>query len=434
MGRERVRVALVFSLLWAGCSGLPPFLGRDLLESRIRPSFDRAADLLPPERLRVVSTANREIWLAWDPVLVGDVAGYVVTRAEQAAGPYETVGQTRSRFDTVFTDRGRRVGSLGDGRTYYYRVHPFDGEGRVSRSHGYLVATTDPPPPVPMGLHAFSNLPRRVVLEWDPSPDPSVTAYTIHRSPTVAGPWEQIARVSGRLRTLHEDRVDGDLRVMYYRVRAVNAFGGESGLSEPIRAVTKAEPLPPTGLKLAGRALGRVQLRWAPNVEPDLQGYEVWRAERNGRKWSEERLIAEVEPAAIALTDANVGCGARVRYRLRASDRDGLRSGFSEVLEATGVDVGLRARVRKTGAVELSWDPDRSKGWTATAVLLLRRWLPDRWLGTPAPDHAFTVPDLEPGRHRLTVLFEADGAPGTEPPVTDVQATELRCDAVVELP
>src|SRR3990167_10578424 len=83
-----------------GCGVLGPLPSVRIFEQPIEINFERPADLIPPERIRITSTADREIWLAWDPVLVGDVAGYVVTRAEDAAGPYQAIGQTLSRFDT----------------------------------------------------------------------------------------------------------------------------------------------------------------------------------------------------------------------------------------------------------------------------------------------------------------------------------------------
>ena len=104
--------------------------------------FDKGSHLLPPEGLRVTSNEDRQISLAWDPVLVGDVAGYAILRAKGTGEVvYERVGITRSRFGTVFTDAGASAGALGDGQTYAYRVHPYDKKGRVSRSHAALTAT-----------------------------------------------------------------------------------------------------------------------------------------------------------------------------------------------------------------------------------------------------------------------------------------------------
>ncbi|MGH7290161.1 MAG: fibronectin type III domain-containing protein, partial [Myxococcota bacterium] len=267
--------------------------------------FDKGSHLLPPEGLRVTSNEDRQISLAWDPVLVGDVAGYAILRAKGTGEVvYERVGITRSRFGTVFTDAGASAGALGDGQTYSYRVHPYDKKGRVSRSHAALTATTEPRPDVPEGLQAYSSLPRTVVLSWKPSDARAVSGYAIYRCPTMAGPWERVAFAVGRLTTVYEDTVPGDLRVMYYKIAALNRFGGESESTEqPIRAVTKAEPLPPIGLEASATTLGKVDLRWAPTVEPDLASYEIWRSTAVEGSFATEVEIASVPAGTTAFAD-----------------------------------------------------------------------------------------------------------------------------------
>ena len=381
--------------------------------------FDRGSHLLPPEGLRVTSTYDRQIALAWDPVLVGDVAGYAILRAKgKSEEPYARVGITKSRFGTVFSDAGSSAGALGDGQTYMYRVHPYDKQGRISRSHAALTATTDARPGVPEGLQVYSNLPRSAVLSWKPSEGRTVSGYAIYRCPTMAGPWERVVFVEGRLNTVHEDTVPGDLRVMYYKIAAVNRFGGESEQTEqPIRAVTKAEPLPPIGLEALASSLGRVDLRWAPNVEPDLASYEVWRALLGSSGYGEEIQIARVPAGTTALADVAIGCGETARYRLRATDADALVSFVSDPLEVKGQDAGL-ALARRDGALVLSWDPSRAREWTAVRVSEVRRVLPNRELASATSGNELALPELDPGAEILVSFLSssADGTPAEAPP------------------
>ena len=157
------------TLFAPGCRSIERFLAPRVADVEIPLSFDRPADLLPPDHLEVRSSADRTIVLAWSPVLVGDVAGYAVLRALEPGGPFLPVGRTPSRFGTIYTDRGESEGALGDGQKYYFRIHPYDPLGRVSRSHASVSATTEPVPETPKALTVYSNLPRRVVLTWDPS-------------------------------------------------------------------------------------------------------------------------------------------------------------------------------------------------------------------------------------------------------------------------
>jgi fibronectin type 3 domain-containing protein len=421
-----------------GCATLRAEIEPLLFERDRELAFDRPIDLLPPERIHVVNTEERQITIAWDPVLVGDVAGYAILRSRDARGPFGIAGRTVSRFGTVFTDAGREAGSLGDAKTYYYRVHAFDALGRVSRSHAFIPATTDPAPDVPQGLRAYSNRPRLVVLTWDASPSRSVAGYGVYRAPTAAGPWDRVAHVEGRFRTVHEDAVAGDLRVMYYRLTAMNRYGGESGETQAVRAVTKAEPLPPIGLGAVRKSLGSIDLRWEPNVERDLVAYEVWRSRFDGDQFGREARIGRVPAEKTELQDAEVGCGERVRYRLLVRDADGLVSEFSRPLEAEGADIGLRAKPSPEGPL-LLWDARRAEPWAGARVYRRRRFLPDVLLAEVTGQAEIRLAGLESGTHRLAVVLvrpaEARvGSPVTMPGATASVELAPPCPVELELP
>ena len=88
-------------------------------------------------------------------------------------------------------------------------------------------------------------------LSWRAATDERIKGYVIERSPTSSGPFEPIAEIDGRHQTVYVDRGLGDLRVFYYRVASVNVAGGRGEFSAPVRAVTKPDPLPPIGLRVA---------------------------------------------------------------------------------------------------------------------------------------------------------------------------------------
>jgi fibronectin type 3 domain-containing protein len=409
----RALTILLVAAFALGCANETESLAERLFERDQPLVFDRGSNLLPPEGLRVTSNQDRQIALAWDPVLVGDVAGYAILRAKgNGDEPYVRVGITKSRFGTVFSDTGASAGALGDGQTYTYRIHPYDSHGRISRSHAALLATTEPKPEVPDGLQVYSNLPRSAVLSWKPSDATAVSGYAIYRCPTMAGPWERVTFVPGRLNTVYEDTVPGDLRVMYYRIAAVNRFGGESEPTEqPIRAVTKAEPLPPIGLQASAASLGRADLHWSPNVEPDLASYEVWRALANGSGYGEEVQIAQVPAGTTELADSAIGCGESARYRLRATDADALVSLPSEPLELKGADAGL-SLARRDGVLIVSWDPARAGDWTGARVAEVRSALPDREVAIVTQGNEVALPELGAGAE-IRVTFLRTGVAGT---------------------
>jgi fibronectin type 3 domain-containing protein len=265
----------------------------------------------------------------------------------------------------------------------------------------------------------YSNLPRKAVLSWKPSEQRAVAGYAVFRCPTMAGPWEQVAFSEGRLNTVYEDTIPGDLRVMYYRIAAVNRFRGQSEMTEsPIRAVTKAEPLPPTGLAADATRVGSIALKWAPNVEPDVSDYQVWRSVRKGNDFQPEVRIASVPAAKTSYLDLAVGCGQTVRYRLRALDADGLESFSSELLEVTGADLGLAVH-HTSGGLVLRWDASRSQRFGGATVSELRSILPPKELASSAGKAEIALPELSPGT-QLEVALTAPADGGAEAPVCRV--------------
>jgi fibronectin type 3 domain-containing protein len=382
------------------------------------------ADLPAPRLLRAVSGELRSVPLEWEPVLTGRPAGYVVERSLAEGAAFHRVAVLSGRFPTSMIDRGQDLapkhgspqgfGDLGDGRTYLYRVRVFDAAGRVaSASSPVASGTTAAAPAAPEDLRAYGDLPREVALAWRASPDPTVTGYVVHRSPSLTGEYRPVARLDGRFATSWVDRALGDLRVFHYRVAAVNGAGGEGDFTDTVTAVTKPEPLPPAGLTVAGQGLGLNRLRWEPNVEKDVTGYRVLRT-RSGASAAE--LVATTGPDATEAVDTGVGAGETLTYSAVAVDADGLESAPSDPVVVTGVDYGLGARV-EGGAVRLHWDPALQAQFAAARVMRLGR-LGDRELGR-ATAAEWVDPDVSPGdTHRYVVVaVRADGseAPPSNP-------------------
>jgi hypothetical protein len=383
------------------------------------------------EGLRTVSGELRTIPLRWDPVLAGDVGGYAVERATAAEGPYQRIAVVMGRFQTAHSDRGldlgaklnarETAGDLGDGNTYYYRVRPFD-------SRGHLGAQVSPPqsgttaarPTAPTGFRSYSQLPRQVALSWDPSADPSVAGYEVSRSPSANGTFLPVAKLDGRYNTTWVDRGLGDLRVFYYHVSAVNAAGGASDPSPAERAVTKPEPLPPLGLHVAERALGRNVLAWERNVERDLAGYRVLRRREGGER---DEVVAEVSADTLRVTDSAVGAGEGIAYHALAFDRDGLESEPSDAIETQSVGYGLAAEV-VGDSVTLRWDEEILRELSAVRLLVDGALGEQELMRANAPRYVHRgVRAGSTLRYRL-VGVRPDGSEAPPSPVLEVKVPE----------
>jgi fibronectin type 3 domain-containing protein len=378
-----------------------------------------SAEIPPPEGLRSTSGQPRSVPLKWDPLLTGEVAGYVVERAPAREGPFARLTAVHGHLSTIYIDRGdpsrseRQAPALEDGATYFYRVRSYTSAGRVSATASEVaVATTAPVPEPPRGLRGYSYQPRQVPLGWRASTDETTVGYVVYRSPSSGGPFEPIARLEGRHATVYVDSGLGDLRVFYYRVAALNAFGAEGPPSEPVRAVTKPEPLPPVGLRAAEQRLGANRLSWEPNVETDIREYRLLRL-REGADAPE--LVTEVPPDATAAEDGAVAAGERVEYALVAVDGDGLQSAPSEPIGVESLGYGLSARAESDG-VHLRWNPRTAEGFRG-ARIVRTRWLAGQDLAFVESD-AYVDRDAKPGaRYRYVVILERPDATRAPPSV-----------------
>jgi hypothetical protein len=376
------------------------------------------ADIPAPEQLRATSGELREVPLAWDPLLGGDVAGYVVERAELREGPFERIAAIPGRAQTTYLDLGKSRWpgaadggreALPDGETFFYRVRAFSSAGAVSNQPSALVAaTTAPPPAPPEELRAYSHQPRQVPLSWRASPDPHVAGYVVRRSPTSRGPFEPLAEIEGRHQTVYLDQRLGDLRVFHYRVASVNRYGGQGDPSKPVRAVTKPEPLPPVGLRVVARRLGANELAWDPNVETDLAGYRLLRQREGGKS---PELVTALKGGKATTVDPMVAADELVSYTLVAYDDDGLESAPAEPIAVQSVGYELSAAVGRDG-LELRWNPRRDEGWRGARVFLHGTFGQTELGFVEAPP--FRLGEAKPGRrYRFSVVLErADGTRG----------------------
>ena len=375
-----------------------------------------AAGLPAPEGLRATSGQFRAVPLKWDPLLAGDVGGYVVERARERAGPFLALAPVPGRALTAFVDEGGASASLADsdaaradledGVTYFYRVRAFDETGHLSATVSEVAAaTTAPLPDPPEGLRAYSHQPRQVPLSWSASEDPNVAGYAVERSPTSRGPFEQLDTLDGRHATVYLDDGLGDLRVFYYRVAATNPAGVRGPPSEPVRAVTKPDPLPPVGLRVEERGLGVNRLTWDPNVETDLARYRLLRIREGG---SPPELVAELLPSETSARDPEVAADERLAYAVVAVDHDGLESAPSRPIVVESEGYGLTATVRQDG-IHLAWSPREGEGFQGARVERLG-FLGRTQLAT-VEGASYVDRDVVPGRsyRYVVVLKRKDG-------------------------
>ncbi|QOV91332.1 PA14 domain-containing protein [Humisphaera borealis] len=193
----------------------------------------------------------------------------------------------------------------------------------------YLVSNMKPMPPgAPSGL-AATGQPNGIALDWgDVTGAPLLAGYNVYRSTTTGGTYTKL-NASPVTDSLYIDTSAASGVTYYYRVTAIDSWGGESGTSATVNAVRTTDnvpPAPPTGLAGTGVATG-VTLNWSANNDADLAGYRVYRAIIVGGTYSLLNTSALV--TLTSFTDSTATPGSTVYYTVSAVDFSGNESAQS---------------------------------------------------------------------------------------------------------
>ncbi len=312
--------------------------------------------------------------LQWQPVMVGDLEGYRLLRAEAASGPYRPIWPEKDQAPVPMVSHVDE--DVAEGSLFWYRVVAVDTSGNESPASDTIqLYRRDRTPPARVeGLKAVArdegDTPG-IHLSWKANTEKDLQGYLVQRTTRVVGEGKK-AHVEGEFyvknaRPLKETRfvdpvaVDSPARYAY-RVIAVDHSWNESEPSELVVA-RMPDKTPPEQPMLRRVAVERdhVRIDWLPNIEKDLAGYRLLRAEEKGPfKVIHKGLI---EPGADHYSDRPGEIGRIYRYRLVALDRDGNASQPSQALSLRMLDLvapdapAIRRIVSKKTGLAVSWKP-----------------------------------------------------------------------------
>jgi uncharacterized delta-60 repeat protein len=219
--------------------------------------------------------------------------------------------------------------------TYTYRVRARDGADNVSTLSDPATATTPAPPDtevptIPTGLSATAMSPTRVDLSWTASTDNvGVTGYEIFRNGSLL---DSVGSV-----TAYSDTTVSPSTTYSYQVRARDAAGNPSGLSNTATVTTPAGPPGPV-------------VTPAPTLTP---------VPKQVRLRTSDRMVEAGEQ--VTLTARVLPCGNH------AGERVILKGGGKERVKRSNVNCMVRWRLRleettRFRAISPQQDADHLKG------------------------------------------------------------------------
>ena len=201
--------------------------------------------------------------------------------------------------------------------------------GRAGAWSEPLTVHVVPVPPVP--AVSASAGPDGITLSWPRESAPTGTTWRVFRQKKGE---EQAAAVADATEPRWVDPITEENAEFTYRVQALLPAGKTVAEGEKSRAVsvTYKDVFPPAvpSALTAIAGVGSIELTWEPNHEPDLRGYQVYRAEASGALARLGAVTGEV-----IYSDKTVGHANRYRYAVSAIDKLGNESKLSATVEVT---------------------------------------------------------------------------------------------------
>ncbi len=278
--------------------------------------------------VRAIANLPKRIKLIWRPHQDLRVKGYIIERTNVVEPDnWREIATVENRLSAEYIDKDIKQDEI-----YVYRVRVKLCNGLVSGPSTAVKAITKALPKPPAKLHASQDLPRKIHLEWEPSPTSDVVYYKVYRSPFANAFYSYRAKTD---MTYFDDKIDGDGKIYYYKVSAVDKDGLESPIPDvPVMGSTLPKPAAPT-ITAAKTAFNQGIILWEPG-DDRADRYDVIRTHWEGIT-RQERTFANIY--GNKFVDKFMKPGVKYTYRVVEIDRNGLRSEPSEP-----VDLYIEAR------------------------------------------------------------------------------------------
>jgi fibronectin type 3 domain-containing protein len=176
------------------------------------------------------------------------------------------------------------------------------------------VDTTPPAAPTALTAAPGSGI---ITLDWNDNAETDLWGYNVYRSTTSGSGYikQNISPVTG---SNYTDYFTVEGKTYYYVVTAVDTSWNESGYSSQVSAAVPntTPPAAPSGIS-ASAGNGVVSLDWNGNIEPDINGYNVYRSYVSGGPYT---MLNSTPLPVSAYNDTNVTNGTLYYYVVTAVD------------------------------------------------------------------------------------------------------------------
>ena len=275
--------------------------------------------------------------LTWNAV--SGATSYRVFRSESRGSGYSLLGTTTA---TSYVNTGAAVG-----KTYYYRVKAVNSVGTSGYSNivSGKAKTAAPAAPSVTAGNSSTGKPK---LTWNAVS--GAVKYEVYRSTRQNSGYSLLGTTTS---TSYVNTGASTGTTYYYRVKAVNRNGMASGYSNIVSGKAKAAAPAAPSVTAGNSSTGKPRLTW--KAVSGAVSYRIYRSESRGTGYS---LLGTTSSTSYVNTGA--AAGKTYYYRVKAVNRDGMASGYSNIVSgkakaaapaAPSVTIGNSS----TGKPQLTW-------------------------------------------------------------------------------
>ena len=275
--------------------------------------------------------------LTWNAV--SGATSYRVFRSESRGSGYSLLGTTTA---TSYTNTGAAVG-----KTYYYRVKAVNSVGTSGYSNIVSGKAKTAAPAAP-SVTAGNSSTGKPQLTWKAVS--GAVKYEVYRSTRQNSGYSLLGTTTA---TSYVNTGASTGTTYYYRVKAVNRNGMASGYSNIVSGKAKAAAPAAPSVTAGNSSTGKPRLTW--KAVSGATSYRIYRSESRGTGYS---LLGTTSSTSYVNTGA--AAGKTYYYRVKAVNRDGMASGYSNIVSgkakaAAPAAPSVTAGNSSTGKPRLTW-------------------------------------------------------------------------------
>ncbi len=270
---------------------------------------------------------NLEVNLSWKEQKIADLAGYYIYRSENDDTNFKKVNnQLIPAGTTTYKDALTKSGA------YYYQVAAVDRAGNENNSNSFFADVKDViPPATPTGLMASADT-GKITLKWSKNNEPDLKGYLIYK--TIAGSDNYVLLNADPITVTEftENLPRNAKNRFLYKIVASDSSYNNSPMTQAIGAQMPDAQAPDAPfIKSITAKEKSLIVELIPNVDSDLKGYEVYRAEGNGSFTKINKTL--IDKKAIQFIDSEIAPNINYFYYLTASDSAGNTSAKSNIAD-----------------------------------------------------------------------------------------------------